>query len=180
VRLFRRDELAGQRPLQGQVVRDSLGEPEQAAASRTKMERSVDRVARLFIPGVMALLTASDAFPEHLSAGHLAELVRSKVVVLTGIVLLIYLPLEWVLGAWSQTFLMGLGMGERSSVFTLSGFWLSFLASRFVTALLMASGWIAVVAIDLANVPTLLVSLSLMMAGISARRSSAISRLRTW
>src|SRR5262249_38862734 len=28
---------------------------EQAAASRTKMERSVDRVARLFIPGVLAL-----------------------------------------------------------------------------------------------------------------------------
>lgn len=95
------------------------------------------------IPGVMALLTASDAFPEHHSTGHLAELVRSKVVVLTGIVLLIYLPLEWVLGAWSQTFLMGLGMGERSSVFTLSGFWLSFLTSRFITALLMASGWIA-------------------------------------
>ena len=28
---------------------------EQAAASRTQMERSVDRVARLFIPGVLAL-----------------------------------------------------------------------------------------------------------------------------
>ena len=95
------------------------------------------------VPGVMALLTAGDAFPYHHSAGHIADIVSSKVVLLTGVVLLIYLPLEWVLGAWAQTFLMGLGMGERSSVFTLSGFWLAFLASRFVTALLMASGWIA-------------------------------------
>jgi fucose permease len=95
------------------------------------------------VPGVMALLTAGDAFPSHHSAGHIADIVSSKVVLLTGTVLLIYLPLEWVLGAWGQTFLMGLGMGERSSVFTLSGFWLAFLASRFVTALLMASGWIA-------------------------------------
>jgi fucose permease len=91
----------------------------------------------------MALATASDAFPDHSSSGHIAEITRSKVVVLTGIVLLIYLPLEWILGAWSTTFLMGLGMGERSAVFTLSAFWLSFLASRFVTAILMASGWIA-------------------------------------
>jgi fucose permease len=95
------------------------------------------------IPGIMALITAADAFPYHLGTGHIAEIVSSKAVILTGIVLLIYLPLEWVLGAWSQTFLMGLGMSERSSVFTLSGFWLAFLASRFVTAMLMASGWIA-------------------------------------
>ena len=90
----------------------------------------------------MALATASDAFPDHSSSGHIAEILRSKVVVLAGIVLLVYLPLEWILGAWSTTFLMGLGMSERSSIFTLSGFWLSFLASRFVTAMLMASGWI--------------------------------------
>ncbi|HEV8059258.1 MAG TPA: MFS transporter [Gemmataceae bacterium] len=95
------------------------------------------------IPGIMALITASAAFPVHYSSGHVADVVRSKVVVLTGIVLLIYLPLEWILGAWSTTFLMGLGMGERRAVFTLSAFWLSFLASRFVTAMLMASGWIA-------------------------------------
>jgi fucose permease len=95
------------------------------------------------VPGVMALLTSGDAFPSHHATGHIADIVSSKVVLLTGVVLLIYLPLEWVLGAWAQTFLMGLGMGERSSVFTLSGFWLAFLASRFVTALLMASGWIA-------------------------------------
>jgi fucose permease len=95
------------------------------------------------IPGIMALLTASDAFPEHHGSGHLAELMRSEVVVLTGIVLLIYLPLEWVLGAWSQTFLIGQGMGERGSAFVLSGFWLSFLASRFLMAILMANDWVA-------------------------------------
>ncbi len=94
------------------------------------------------VPGIMAILTAGDAFPSHTSPGHIAEIASSQVVVMTGIVLLFYLPLEWVLSAWSTTFLMDLGMDERRSVFTFSGFWLCFLASRFVVAMLMASEWI--------------------------------------
>ena len=97
------------------------------------------------IPGLMAILTASDVFPSHMGSAHIAELFRSKVVVLTGIVLLFYLPLEWVLSAWSTTFLMSpsMDMSERRATLTFSGFWLCFLASRFVVALLMASEWIA-------------------------------------
>ncbi|CAN5246422.1 MFS transporter [soil metagenome] len=95
------------------------------------------------IPGIMAILTAGDAFPSHLGTAHIVELFRSKVVVLTGIVLLVYLPLEWVVSAWSTTFLMGLEMNERQATLTFSGFWLCFLSSRFVVAMLMASGWIA-------------------------------------
>ncbi len=97
------------------------------------------------VPGVMAILTAGDAFPIHSGAGHIGELFHSKVVVLTGIVLLFYLPLEWVLSAWSTTFLMSPGMDltERQATLAFSGFWLSFLTSRFLIAMLMASEWIA-------------------------------------
>jgi MFS transporter, FHS family, glucose/mannose:H+ symporter len=123
------------------------------------------------VPGVMALLTAGDAFPAHHSEGHIAEIISSKVVILTGVVLLIYLPLEWVLGAWAQTFLMGLGMGERSSVFTLSGFWLAFLASRFVTALLMASGWIAPGVADAWLILVLALGAGVMLGNMAGARS---------
>jgi fucose permease len=68
---------------------------------------------------------------------------HSKVVLLTGLVFLLYGPLEWMLSAWATTFLTGLGMSERLSALALSGFWLSFLASRLLVALLMAHEWIA-------------------------------------
>ena len=124
------------------------------------------------VPGVMALLTAGDAFPAHHSAGHIADIVSSKVVLLTGVVLLFYLPLEWVLGAWSQTFLMGLGMGERSSVFTLSGFWLTFLASRFDhRSFLMASGWIAFGVADAWLILVLALGAGVMLGNMAGARN---------
>lgn len=100
----------------------------------------------VLLPGIIALLTARSAFPAHAATSSLAEVFQLKFVVLSGLVFLLYGPLEWILVTWATTFLTLLGMNERRAALALSMFWFSFLASRLVVAILMRDGWIRGVA----------------------------------
>jgi fucose permease len=59
---------------------------------------------------------------------------------LTGLVLLLYGPLEGSIGTWATTYLTELGYRERRAALLLSGFWLAFLAARLLAAVLQQKG----------------------------------------
>jgi fucose permease len=85
------------------------------------------------IPFVVGFLTPAQAFAfRHAEAGDLWFVLSNPIVWLAGLVFLLYSPLEGCLGTWATTFLTQLGHSERRAAFLLSGFWLSFLASRLV------------------------------------------------
>jgi fucose permease len=110
---------------------------------RMSYQRTLAALAGVsLLPGVLALLTDGSVFPAHSMAGSLTEVFHSKAVLLTGLVFLLYGPLEWLLNTWSTTFLTGLGMNEHRSAIALSAFWLSFLAARLAAAYLMSRDWI--------------------------------------
>jgi fucose permease len=105
--------------------------------ARLGFRRGVGAIALLcLVPGLLAGLTAPDAFPP--SAGASAQFaltVQNPIVWLAGLVFLLYLPLEGSLGTWSLRYLGDLGFGERRAAWLLAGFWLAFLAARLLAAL---------------------------------------------
>lgn len=115
----------------------------EAMLERLSYQRTLTILSTVvLLPGIISLLTAGSAFPAHVGGNSLGEVFHFKFVILTGLVFLLYGPLEWVLATWATTFLTDLGMTERRAAFALSTFWLSFLASRLVVAILMAGDWI--------------------------------------
>jgi fucose permease len=59
---------------------------------------------------------------------------------LTGLILLLYSPLEFAVRNWAPRFLTGLGYPEPSSTRWLRGFWVTFLGSRLLFAWLLQRG----------------------------------------
>jgi fucose permease len=59
---------------------------------------------------------------------------------MAGLVFFLYGPLEFAVGTWATTYLMEHGYKERRATRLLSGFWLTFLASRVLLAFLQDRG----------------------------------------
>jgi fucose permease len=59
---------------------------------------------------------------------------------LAGLVLLLYMPLEFAVGTWATTYLTDRDYRDNWAAWLLSGFWLTFLASRLGMAFLEHSG----------------------------------------
>lgn len=65
-------------------------------------------------------------------------LLSDRIMWLTALALLFYAPMEATMAAWATTYLGDKGMAEGRAATTLSGFWLAFMCSRLVTALIVA------------------------------------------
>jgi fucose permease len=148
---------------------------------RLDYRRAVGFVALLcLLPALSAAFTEQSEFGTNGGPVDLTALLRNPILWLAGIVLLLYAPLEGSLGTWATQYLLDRGFRARAAAWLLSGFWLMFLASRLVTALLQehgtlpktyAAAWLIVVlalaaAVFLGN-----------MAGSRTRLSGAIGLL---
>ncbi len=70
----------------------------------------------------------------------LGDLLADPVLWLCGMALFFYGPLEASMAAWTTTYLGERGVKEKTAVGLLSGFWLTFMATRLVTALTLPAG----------------------------------------
>jgi fucose permease len=96
---------------------------------------------------VVTILTPAGAFPsratpEELPTQHadVGKILSDPVLWLTGLVFLLYGPLEGAMGTWATTYLTELGYREGRAALLLSGFWLTFLAARLMTAIWLQQG----------------------------------------
>jgi fucose permease len=86
-------------------------------------------------PAFIAAGTTS--FPDlRQAAGGLAREFGQWHVWVAGLVFLLYAPIEGSLGTWTTTYLTDLGYRPTRASWLLSAFWLAFLATRLLTALL--------------------------------------------
>lgn len=85
-----------------------------------------------------ALVSSSDsAAPGQLGIG---TLLSDPILWLCGLALFFYGPLEASLGAWATTYLGEQGVSEGKASGLLSGFWLTFMAARLLTAFTLEPG----------------------------------------
>jgi fucose permease len=90
------------------------------------------------VPAGLAIWVGDTALnPPH--AGTLADVWSNPLLWLAALVFLFYGPLEGALATWGKTYLVELGQRERRAAFLVSGFWLTFLGARFLTALALQS-----------------------------------------
>jgi fucose permease len=87
------------------------------------------------VPGAMAGLTPPDDFPAAVATGEPTALWRDPRLLLAGLVLFLYYPLERALSVWGPAYLAEIGHGERRLPLLFAGFWAAFLGARFLTAL---------------------------------------------
>ncbi len=132
------------------------------------------------LPALLAALTRNSAFDLSGEAESLAWAFRQPVIWLAGIVFLLYGPLEGSIGTWAGRYLHDLGIRESGVGWLLSGFWLTFLAARLLTALVMHQGSRLSAFVE----PGLIVLLALAagvalgnMAGARTRTSGALGLL---
>jgi fucose permease len=98
------------------------------------------------VPAVIVLLPSVDAFPSlKTDSGDLvndinAKLSTSPALWLAGLLFFLYAPVEFAIATWATTYLTDLGYRESRAAWLLSGFWLTFLASRLGTAFLQHNG----------------------------------------
>jgi fucose permease len=83
---------------------------------------------------VIVPFTPAEAWPQKLPHGQHTDVFGSPILWLAGLVFLLYGPLENALGTWTTTYLTELGHRERRASLLLSGFWLTFMAARFVAS----------------------------------------------
>ncbi len=112
---------------------------------RLGLRHTLGIVAALcLVPAVAATVTAGAAFPKA-SAAELGGVFGNPILWLTGLIFLLYTPLEGALGTWTPTYLGELGYRERRAGWLVSGFWLTFMAGRLVMSLLqrnvLPDGW---------------------------------------
>jgi fucose permease len=127
---------------------------------RTSLAMALTVVAGLAL--VPAVLTAGvdfaalapSASPEAATEGaveqSLGSVLADPVLWLCGLALFFYGPLEASLGAWTTTYLGGLGVRPATASGLLSGFWLAFMSSRLATAFSLPAGREAVLILVLA------------------------------
>jgi fucose permease len=125
---------------------------------RLDFRRAVGILAVLCLaPALIAAFTALEIPRQH---GELWPVLSHPFLWLAGLVFFLYGPLEGSLGTWATTFLTDLGFRERRAAWLLSGFWLTFLAARLLTALLQEHQFLH----SGASEPWLLVGLALAAA----------------
>jgi fucose permease len=106
---------------------------------RVGLRHTLGIVAALcLVPALSATLTAGSAFPKN-GAAELGSVLQNPILWLTGLVFLLYTPLEGALGTWTPTYLCELGYRERGATWLLSGFWLTFMAGRLAMSILQKS-----------------------------------------
>jgi fucose permease len=99
--------------------------------------RTISLLAALcLVPAVAATLTAGGEFPGR-EDPNLGEILLHPVLWLTGVVFLLYSPLEGAIATWATTYLTQMGYRERRAALLLSGFWLTFLAGRLLASLVL-------------------------------------------
>lgn len=112
---------------------------------RLDLRHALGLVAVLcLIPAVVATITTSPAYPPH-GAADLGGVLQHPTLWLTGLIFLLYMPLEGAVGSWAVGYLGELGYPERRAGWLLSGFWLTFMAGRLVMSVLQrgvfSEGW---------------------------------------
>jgi fucose permease len=102
-------------------------------------------------PAALAVFTPGESFNVPGERGDLWAVLSNPVLWMVGLAFWLYGPLEGSLGTWATTYLTEVGYKERRAALFLSGFWLTFLAARLVTALLqqanrmpIADAWLIV------------------------------------
>ena len=122
---------------------------------RLDFRRGVSLLAVVcLLPAVVAALTARSAFPEIETPGSLGMVLSDLRLWLAAAVFFFYGPLERSVEIWAERYLTGLGFGKRGFGWLLAGFWLCFLGSRLLAAMLeqgslsslIAQGWVIVIA----------------------------------
>jgi MFS family permease len=88
------------------------------------------------LPAVLAMVAAPT--PVARPAGDLVTVLIHPVVWLAGLVFFLYGPIEFSIGTWATTYLTNEGFRESRAAWMLSGFWLTFFATRLLTAYLEA------------------------------------------
>jgi fucose permease len=107
-------------------------------------------VAALALLCLVPALVAAVSFTEPTRAFDASEQQAGLAVVLgdariwwTGLVFLLYAPLEFAVSTWGTTYLTSdLAYGERRAAWAMSFFWLAFLASRVLMTVLMQESWL--------------------------------------
>ena len=87
-------------------------------------------------PALVALLTSSSLFRTGHVSGDVWQIPRSPAFWGIAVAFLLYCPLEGTLGVWGAVYLQELGHKERQARFLAAGFWLGFLGSRVLAAIL--------------------------------------------
>src|SRR5262249_31964148 len=77
-------------------------------------------------------------------------LLGNRVLWLCGLAMFFYGPLEASMGAWTTTYLRNRGLREGAAAGLLSAFWLTFMATRLVTAFGLPEGAEAILILTLA------------------------------
>jgi MFS family permease len=86
------------------------------------------------MPALLATLSPAAAYPLSGRPEGLATLLADPFLWLTGLVFLLYAPLEGAVGTWANSYLSNLGFSERQARGLETGFWMIFIASRLVAA----------------------------------------------
>jgi fucose permease len=118
--------------------------------------RQLSFAVALVVLGVVSLIPAGLALgidfealvPAAASAGsatqgapEAAKLLGDPVLWLCGLALFFYGPLEASMAAWTTTYLGGRGVSESTAAGLLSAFWLTYMATRLVTAFSLPGGY---------------------------------------
>jgi fucose permease len=108
---------------------------------RLDFRRAIGVVALLcLLPALIAAVTEQKEFLTQDRPAALGPILQSPLLWLAGFAFLFYAPLEGSIGTWATQYLVDRGLRERMAAWLLAGFWLMFLASRLVTALLLEHG----------------------------------------
>jgi fucose permease len=92
------------------------------------------------LPGLAAALTPWPTAPP---AGHVAPVLDAPVLWLAALVLFLFIPLETLMAAWCTPYLTESGHLPRLASVLTAGFWLSFMAARLATGLLLGQDRLA-------------------------------------
>lgn len=92
------------------------------------------------VPAALAAITEAACFPAPGMHAGIATVLVHPVVWMVGLAFWLYGPLEGSVGTWATTYLTEVGFSQRRAALLLSGFWLTFLASRLGAALLQERG----------------------------------------
>lgn len=132
---------------------------------------------RLALPAALACLAAFALLPGLLSLGvdfgaitpatpgsaqaaapETASVLADPLLWWCGLALFFYGPLEASMAAWTTTYLGAQGYRETAAAGLLSAFWLTFVAARLATALLLPKGHDAALILELSLVSTLVLA----------------------
>lgn len=117
--------------------------------------------AMALLPGVLAvgvefpaLTPPATAAPDMPAAPAVANVLVDPLLWWCGLALFFYGPLEASMAAWTTTYLGSQGYPESAAAGLLSAFWLTFVAARLTTALVLPPGYDSALILALALVST--------------------------